>query len=413
MRVLALLGLFVTLSVLSAPHKEWAPWKGLDKLTPAQLIAKLEAPDHHLYRDYHGNANFELRQLMIQRFAATKTITDSIDRLESDPGKQELVVALYHVIGIVKDAAAIEWLRTKLRGGKMDKVYESFLYDWEPRPGEMGAWRWLTDQDKWLEFWKDVFQNESSSERRVHLYVVLSQFDQPAGIEFFRARRAATSDPKEVLLVEAYLNEHDIAPDSGRIQVAIDAIEQTAEKNPDNRDFLIWAAKEMRHEAFVPYLVQYAGRKGSIDALQHITLERTIEDPQAWKAWFDEHGKEGREVWIKRAQSDFDSRLAKDRNAAAKWFGEKVYVWADIAMLPYIQEKLAPLPQFHNNLAGWINLTFQPFYRERLRPLALIVGRHPERLDPQPRAFLVVLGYIPGEPKPTWKRVVIEYNIAI
>jgi hypothetical protein len=47
------------------------------------------------------------------------------------------------VIGIVKDPAAIEWLYIKLRSGKMDRVYESFLYDWEPRPGEMGAWRWL------------------------------------------------------------------------------------------------------------------------------------------------------------------------------------------------------------------------------------------------------------------------------
>jgi hypothetical protein len=84
-----------------------------------------------------------------------------------------------------------------------------------------------------------------------------------------------------------------------------------------------------------------------------------------------------------------------------------------MAMLPYVQEKLAPRPKFHNDLAGWINLTFEPLYRERLRPLALIVGRHPNKLDPYPRAFLINLGYIPGGAKQTWARFVWMNNMAV
>lgn len=386
--------------------------------TPADVIAKLEQQDTLDLYDMHGNANGDLQQLMVLRFDATAVVMDSIDRMEEDPSKRALNGALYRVLGFVKDPASIGWLRAKLRTDQAKAIYDCYLPTWRTRLDGFGSWEWLTIRQGWIAFWRDAFNSESSPERRVNLLPVLAGFDDSSVLQFFEDRRMVATDPKEILIVESYLGAHDFSPDGKRIQAAIDVLARSSE----NCDFLIQMASELRHEAFVPFLVEvvdvperhvtstsYLGQR----VLRSITFELAVEGKDAWRNWFAIHANQGRDQWRQQVLDSFRETLKQTPDRVKEWFAKGVYYWNDIAVLPFIESELAPRSQFHNDVAGWINLTYTDFYRQRLRTLADSISHHPERLEGWALRLLQERGYISGKRKRTWTETVHNANMVL
>jgi len=389
-------------------------------MTPAQIIAAIERADSgdtniygmHDFHVMHGNANSDLQRLMILRFEATQAIMESIDRMDGDPTRAALQSALYGVLGFVKDPASIDWLRGKLRSDQAEAFYRHYLPTWQTRLDGFGSWEWLTGRDKWIAFWRDAFDAERSPERRAELLCVLCHFDDASVVMFFEGRRTAATDPKEALIVESYLDAHDIAADDKRVQWAVDSLTSSQV----NLEFLISMARGLRHQAFVPFLV---GISDIVDpnttpayypaerALQPITFECNMHGKVAWQRWFTTHGKEGRRAWTQRDLNAFHETLARNTADAVKEFDHRVYCWNEIALLPFIESDLLPHAEFHSDIAGWINLTYTDFYRERLRPLAERLGRS-GHLDDVAQRLLQERGYLPGSRKPDWAKTV-EY----
>lgn len=347
--------------------------------TPTQIIDRLasEAKDDRFF-DMHGNADDNLQALMVLRFGATKDVMRAIDRMSGKAPLAPVRAALLRVLGFVKDPASIGWLRA-LRRSDAQRFYSDYVPWWSERFEGYGSWEWLTGRKQWIAFWFASFDDERSPERRFELLNVLYQFDDADVIAFFGKRRLAATEPKEILLVESYLDGHDVPADGDRLTRALTALRDT----PANDEFLIAAARRLRHEAFVPFLVEipdrtlphiYPPSDEAQRALQAITFECELHSALLWQLWYVGHGRERRDAWQRRAVDAFRTVLASDPAEAATRFEKLVYCWNDIALLRFMQDEIAPHAAFHDTLAGWINLTYRDFYRERLRPLAVRVG---------------------------------------
>jgi hypothetical protein len=380
-------------------------------------VSRLEQQDARDFHDMHGNANDDLQQLMTLRFAATQTETDAIDRMAEDPSKDQLVEALYHALGFVKDPSSIDWLREKLQTGQATVVYDLYLPKWRSRDG-FGTWEWLTGRERWIAFWLDTFDTENSPARRSILLDVLAGFDEPPVRQFFERRRTLTTDPKEILIVEAYLQAHDVPADGKRIEAAIHALSPS----PSNFDFLVEMADQLRHEAFVPFLIEDADRPQQYVsptrypaqvALKGITFELSVSGRDAWRQWFARHGTQGREQWRQKVLDDFRDVLHEDPEAAKEQFEKSVYRWNDIALLSFIRSELVPRAAFQSEIAGWINLTYTPYYRQRLQPIADSISRDPGLLEDWARRLLQERGYLPGQRKKTWEETVHYANMNV
>ncbi|MGA8278584.1 MAG: hypothetical protein WB784_10345 [Rhodanobacteraceae bacterium] len=383
-------------------------------VTPAQIIARFKPGESRASLfDMHGNANQDLQSLMVLRFDATNDIMRGIDRMQGDSHFASVMEALFNVLGFVKDPASIEWLREKRRSDA-ESFYRDYLPAWAGRLQGFGSWEWLTGRDQWIAFWLDAFHEERSPERRITLLSVLSQFDDASIVSFFSARRAEMKDPKEVLLVESYLDAHALPANGERVAWAVG----TLRHSPKNDDFLISMADSLRHEAFVPFLVGVSDKTESstfppyYDAerdLQAITFECDLHGKAAWQNWYVAHGKEGRAEWMRSAIDTFRANLASRPKEAVNRFEKLVYCWNDIVMQPFVEGELAPHPEFHSAIAGWINLTYSNFYRERLRPLAERVGAD-DHIENWARHLLQERGYISGRQNDTWAEAVRRAN---
>ncbi|HZR03538.1 MAG TPA: hypothetical protein VFA81_10240 [Burkholderiales bacterium] len=262
---------------------------GSAKAAPADhgatyLVKLLEQEDPRYLIDMHGNAQGPLLQLEVLRFKATAAVQAGIDRTESDPQRASLVRALYKVLGFVKDPASIPWLEKKLRSPQRQSIYDNYMWHWQDGIGfgfgnneGFGGWPWLKGRDQWIAFFIAAHNIEPSPDRRVGLMNILKGFDDPAAMQFFRAQRETAQDPREILLIEAYLHQHDVQVDGARIATAVNALKG----NPANRDLLVGTADALRHEAFVPYLIDtldvaepnvFPFRYLSEDVLQDVTF---------------------------------------------------------------------------------------------------------------------------------------------
>jgi hypothetical protein len=385
--------------------------------TPTQIIARLKPGEsRNPLFDMHGNANRDLQSLMVLRFGATNDIVHGIDRMEGDSHFASVRAALFGVLGFVKDPASIKWLREKRRSDA-ESFYRDYLPAWKGRLDGFGGWEWLTGRDQWIAFWLEAFHEERSPERRIDLLCVLCQFDDASVVSFFRARRVEVTDPKEVLLVESYLDAHALPANDERVAWAVDELR----RSPKNNDFLISMAHRLRHEAFVPFLVgisdkaepntfppYYAAERD----LQAITFECELHGKVAWQSWYAARGKEGRAGWTRSAVDAFRAKLASNPKEAAKRFEKLVYCWNEIAMLPFMEDELAPHPEFHCEIAGWINLTYSDFDRECLRPLAKRIGAD-GHIEDWARRLLQERGYMVDLHKDTWAEAVARNNMRL
>ncbi|MFC5488871.1 hypothetical protein [Dokdonella soli] len=382
--------------------------------TATPIIARLKLGESRdpLF-DMHGNANQDLQSLMVLRFSATNDVMHGIDRMEDESRLAWVRAALFGVLGFVKDPASIEWLSEKRRSD-VENFYRDYLPTWKGRLDGFGGWEWLTGRDRWIAFWLEALHEERSPNRRIGLLCVLSQFDDASVVSFFSARRVEATDPKEVLLVEGYLDAHGLPANGERVAWAVGALR----RSPKNNDFLISMAHGLRHEAFVPFLVgvsdkserySYPPYYAAERDLQAITFECNLHGKAAWESWYAAHGKEGRTGWTRSAIDTFRTELAQSPKEAAQRFDKLVYCWNEIALLPFVEDELAPHAEFHSAIAGWINLTYSDFDRERLRPLAERIGAD-GHIEDWSRRLLQERGYVSGQRKDTWAEAVERAN---
>jgi hypothetical protein len=246
---------------------------------------------------------------------------------------------------------------------------------------------------------------------------VLCQFDDANVVSFFAARRVDAKDPKEVLVVENYLNAHGVPADGERVAWAVDALRHSSKDG----DFLISIAGSLRHEAFVPFLVGVSDQAepnsfppyhAAERALQAITFECTLHGKPAWQSWHAAHGNESRAAWTRSAVDAFRADLGRNPREAAQRFEKLTYCWNEISMLPFVQDTLTQHKEFHSAIAGWINLTYSDFERERLRPLAERIGAD-QGIEDWARSLLQERGYVSGSRKYTWADVVRMDNLRL
>ena len=417
--------LLVVTALLFLPSAKAEAEAGQEEAT--RLVQALQSEDPRFFFDMHGNANETLVRLMQLRFEATAAIQNGIDRVEGKSRYARQVDGLYHVLGFVKDPAAIPWLENKLRLPATAKaVNESYMPGWHYGVGvgfssnqEFGEWPWLNGREQWIAFFIRAFASAKSVERRMALANVLKGFENPVISQLFLKLRVSATDDREVLFVEAYLHQHGIAADGTRIAQAIDALDG----NSQNRELLLGTADALRHEAFVPYLIKtanvadqftYPPSFSSRFALQKITFQLDIEEKKNWQAWYAKHRGESREQWVVAALQTFRGLLTEDPATALKRFREcNVYRWNDMSVLPIIMRDLLPRPEFASAIAGWINLTYTAAYRPQLQPIAEELAKHPERLDDWAKRLLQQRGFLPQTQRESWDDYVRISNSAL
>jgi hypothetical protein len=412
----------VVAAVLSSTSG-WARVASADR-NAVRLVKTLEQKNPEYLFDMHGNADKTLQQLEILRFKATATVQAGIDRMEGDPQRAALVRALYKVLGFVKDPASTTWLEKKLRSPQRKSIYDNYMWSWMDGVGfgfgnneGFGGWRWLSGRSRWIAFFITTYNDESSSDRRVGLMNILKGFDDPAAMRFFKAQRETVRDPREILLIEAYLYQHDLPADGERIASAISSLKG----DPDNRNLLIGTADALRNEAFVPYLIDTldVAEKNVIpaqylsqDVLQDVTFELDTEGKTAWNAWYSKHRSESRAQWVQSAVASFKARLARDPAGAKEWFAKKAsYRWNDLDALPVIRDELLPRAEFQSEIAGWINMTYTEFRRPRLKPITDELARHPENLEDWAKNLMTERGFLPPPHVTTWEMYVRWSNM--
>ena len=162
----------------------------------ARLITRLEKIKPGMYFDLHGNAHEHLQALMVERFRVTEVITRSIDRFERDGGRPELVGALYHVLGFVKDPASIDWLSGRVAGASAsDPFYARWLPRWQDATDGYGTWEWLEGRERWIDFFIGTFEREANKARRVELLKGTCRFRRPVSLELLQETTRKASRP--------------------------------------------------------------------------------------------------------------------------------------------------------------------------------------------------------------------------
>src|SRR4029079_18089680 len=153
------------------------------------------------------------------------------DRMEHDPRRRALVSALYRVLGFVKDPVSTASLERKLLTSEVRTVHEEYMPAWHTGIGfgfgndeGFGAWPWLAGREQWLAFFIEAHATAPYGVRRWELRGVWKGCDDPAAMQFFESERRTASDPRESLLIEAYLHQHDLEVDDDRIASAVKAL---------------------------------------------------------------------------------------------------------------------------------------------------------------------------------------------
>lgn len=383
----------------------------------AGLVQALARQDPDSYFDYHGNANAELQRLQVLRFDATATIMSSIDQMQGDPARAQLVAALYRVLGFSKDPMSTGWLEAKLRSPQHDRIHEQYMVWWHDGIGYgfgnnqgFGGWPWLTGRERWVTFFITAHAIEADPDRRVELMNVLKGFDEAAAMQFFLAQRTSTTDPREVLLVEAYLHQHDLPADGGRISAAIDALRA----DPDTRQLLIGTADALQHEAVVPYLLSVQFDPQADAVLKNTTFELDVEGEPDWRAWYARHRSGTRRQWVDAAINAFRQRLNNDPAEALDWFSSKAsYRWNDVAALGLVREELLPRREFASAIAGWINMSYSEFRRPAFIAIANELARHPQDLEDWARNLLIERRLLAPTRPPSWEEYVRRSNMRL
>ncbi|MGD0897393.1 MAG: hypothetical protein ABR915_06120 [Thermoguttaceae bacterium] len=215
-------------------------------------------------------------------------------------------------------------------------------------------------------------------------------------------------------MAQLYLYQHKHSFDAARLSSAIQKVR--SQRGGDR--ILLGYARELRHEAFLPWLISLLRASGETDAngtpsepriklddvqcaLEMITFRLDVVGRAGWQAWYEKHRSLAREAWLREAAAQFEALAEKDPTKAYDFFDKAVYRWNDRALLPYVQ-RWAKYKFLHGNLIGWINLSYHPFWRADLRPLAeKIIEEDQGRLERWAQNIARDLGFIKNDE--TWE----------
>lgn len=384
-----------------------------DAREKVRSLREKAAKGKHLY-ERDGNPCREIIDLMILRFEATSVICDEIDRVESAPNEAYLA-GLYRLLGTVRDPATIPWLRQKESGAQAAYMYDAWLGPWTV-PSYLASsgsvymqWAWLEERDKWATVFRDLTSKQTDNRRRLRLLTAMATcFHDDATVAFFvRREREVTSQPREVLLVQTYLWSHGKAVDGNLLQQAIDRLSKEDGEVPS----LLAHAEVMRHEKFVPWLIELwehapKYRESADSVLRGITFALTgsgeFED---WREWYERYGHDGREKWLRRAM---DEVLADPKRGAGLLSTEQ-YNWAgDIALAPFVAQWIG-IDDLADEVPFWVCSMAYPQNLERLKPLAKKWLESQALSQPKRRDRCLVEFGLLGGPKETWAQHVRDY----
>jgi hypothetical protein len=270
----------------------------------AKIFSVLKSEKY--YFDMHGNACAGLQVLMNERFAATEEICKEIEKSEEGQ-KNEYIEALMSVLGFVKDLRSIPWLNEKWKSPEM----KSFIVrSWFPRwylasYAREANLMWIQGINRWSSFMIDKAIEEKDPATRLLLLRTLGTwfYDKDTASFMASIERDPKTVDKELIIAQMYLFTHFLPIDSEKLKGAIDRL-----KVKENQ-FLIEASVELRHEAFVKFLVgisdtkpePYRGYSDAQYALEQITFVLDAKNKRDWQKWLKEYGRMKRKDWMEMA----------------------------------------------------------------------------------------------------------------
>ena len=344
------------------------------------LIAALRKLPTDQYFDMHGNEDRQIRDLLKRRFATTDAVCKEIDRA-TGAESPKYVGMLYYCLGYVKDPASIPWLEAKLQTGDSSFLYQDWLRCWRtyPRGADHCRLKWLTQPERWATFFRRQAGREHDAEHRLAVLKALAGWchDQETIRFFVELEKDPKTDGELLLVTEIYLHQHKQPYDARRLSAAIEKVRS----QPQGNETLIEYSKELRHEAFLPFLISlvptvpephlehvFTEADDIQYALEKITLRQDIVGRAAWQAWYEKHRSESHDVWLQQTANEFETIAEKDPKKAREIFDKALHRWDDRAMLPYIQ-RWVKYPFLHSQIIGWINLSYHPYWRADVQPL--------------------------------------------
>lgn len=368
--------LLTTLLCLPAAH---ARSFQVDEVTEllAELRSGRDSPPglgRSWYFSMHGNACRPLRTLLGHRFEATSRICAELRTLASTPHDDELSSherALIHALGFVKDPQALTWLEESLADGRRRPQALAYVRTWRTflRGASHSESKWITNPVRWSRFFRAQYDGESDRElRTLYLRAMQGWLHDAETLAFFRGLYRDTSAlTEERLLAATYLHQHGEAVDEPFILEAV----RELRVNPEGARLLREFAEQIRHPAFVPFLIAQlrAGIKSAGFTLQVITFELDVSDPDDWSTWYRYNAHRTRKEWAALAGQEFLRRHAASPEDTDERLKFAIYRWKDPLFQPFALE-LAQHRELQQTLAGWINLTYRPHWRALLEEVA-------------------------------------------
>ena len=321
-----------------------------------------------------GQLYGELATLERAGARATKAVCAEIDR--SGPERRRYVIALYFVLGNVKDPDSIDWLRAKLQTSSSEYVYGAWIGSWIPKTGSWcsqahRAIRTIQDPDRWLPFLAELYDRAPDSSSRTRVLELLARcFHSAVAIRFFEelADRPGI-EPRLLLAVDEYLLEHERTISVGKLQACIAELDRSGD-----------GAATVRHEAMVPWLLRRLQAKPDEDedeeeyiecALQNVTFQR-LKGREAWTQWYEQNKDRRRGEWVASALDEFELMLARDPSSASGVLWD--VMWDYPAVAGRVEQWLN-VRKLHPAIARWLVTNYHPYWRSKLRPIAERIGR--------------------------------------
>lgn len=339
------------------------------------------ARENRLEMTRHGGVPRDLRPLILARDLATPAIISEVARYEK--GKPRYVEALFAVLGTVKDPATIAWLRARVSdvGDQSGFVYGAWLSMWLNTPiGTFDTrrylvYRWLSDEKReaWRPFILELYQRAPSARDKSKCLRALTYcFHDDATLRILESMESEVGG-EELLIVQVSLNQHGRKIALERLRSNIDVLRQMESNAP----LLRFYAAEMRHEAFIPALLDMLegpARDFAIDSLQMITLLSGPDAPEDWREWWSSHNHECSAEWVTQAGRRADARLhANDTEYVASRLSDG-YFWADSRLAPHVRRWLK-YNALHPAIADWVVKSYEESDRSSLKEIADAVVR--------------------------------------
>ncbi len=372
------------------------------------------------YFDMHGNANKSLQKLIKARFDATDPICRELDKIDSKK-RPTYAMALYHVLGYVKDPASIKWLEKICSDGRSNEIKKYYLSHWKTflRGAGYEDLKWIEGSEQWSGFFINRFKSERFSRNRIPILRAMQGWlHDPGTLDFFtELEKSPSTKGEELLIAQVYLHQH------GK-PYNVERLKETFEEFKSKKggiEILLPVADEIRDELFVPWLISIAGKTYKVELgsrgepqtiLEEITFKLNILDKEGWNNWYNEHGTEGRKAWVDQAFNQIEDFLHNDPDRAKIYFKKAMYRWNDMIFFSHAKE-LLQYKSLHNELTGWINLTYRTCWRKQLHSLAdEIIDQNESDLENWAAGILKNLDFLEDKDA-TWDRHVSFDNMRL